>query len=119
MRISAAFSAIADLALARGIRNIKDTTEAVKIAVDERWSVWLSGAKPLPETKQHPAIPSFHAYVEFNGFPAGLLNPAEGAFAAGRLANEDAFIVALRQAQQRANPSTAHLPGAEGGDAAT
>ena len=40
-------------------------------------------------------------YVEYNGFPAGLLTPmGDGCIAAGEAANEDTFIAALRRAAQ-------------------
>lgn len=47
-------------------------------------------------------VPAFHCYVEFNGWPAGLLSPYDGTFAAGEAANEETFIAALEQATERA-----------------
>jgi len=40
-------------------------------------------------------VQPYHCYVEYNGFPAGLMTPFGGVIAAGRIANEDAFAEAL------------------------
>lgn len=40
-------------------------------------------------------VEPFHAYVEFNGWPAGVFTPYGGAFAAGDAANEEAFVAAI------------------------
>src|SRR5262245_46723537 len=38
-----------------------------------------------------------HAYVMYNGWPAGILNPFGGVIAAGSVANEETFIAALEK----------------------
>lgn len=46
---------------------------------DPRWRVCLNGGAQATWTPpEAPAIPRFHAYLEFNGWPAALVNPAEG-----------------------------------------
>ena len=40
----------------------------------------------------------FHTYIEYNGWPAGVLNPlGEGEFAAGTGANVESFVAALAE----------------------
>lgn len=55
------------------------------------WHVRLNGAG-----EEQDGIPPFTASIEFNGWPAGLIDPAGGVIAAGELANEDTFIAAAR-----------------------
>lgn len=43
-------------------------------------------------------IPPFHMYVEYNGLPAGLLDPWDGFIASGKMVNENALIKALKTA---------------------
>lgn len=55
------------------------------------WRVRLNG-----DGEEQDGIPPFTASIEFNGWPAGLVDPAGGVIAAGELANEDTFIEAAR-----------------------
>ena len=90
--VSEAFVLIVDLALKQGRRNIKD--QVVDVAVDDTWKVRVNGCSVEREN-----IPPFHAYVEFNGWPAGFIGTdGGGVIAAGEAANEDALIAALRAA---------------------
>ena len=43
----------------------------------------------------------FTIYVEYNGWPAGVVDAGGGVIAAGAAANEDAFIAACREALRR------------------
>lgn len=58
------------------------------------WEVWVNGGKDerLGGSAGTCRVPSFSALVEFNGWPAGLINPRGGILAAGEAANEDQFI---------------------------
>jgi hypothetical protein len=43
-------------------------------------------------------VQPFHTYIEYNGWPAGVLNPlGEGEFAAGTGANVESFVAALAE----------------------
>lgn len=60
------------------------------------WRVMLNGTgEEKPKTDKHPYIEPFGIYVEFNGWPAGIIGPGGGIIAAGDAANEDAFIAAI------------------------
>jgi len=74
--------------------------------IDERWFMAINGGR---EPRQEPggfAVPPFHCYVKFNGWPAGLFDYQGGQFAAGELANLESFHAALTRAQDApARPS--------------
>ena len=61
------------------------------------WAIWMNAHTDT--RKGGPTgdieVPPFHCYVEFNGWPAGLINPRGGVIAAGAAANEDSFIAAI------------------------
>ncbi|MOA58861.1 hypothetical protein D3C78_1833450 [compost metagenome] len=42
-------------------------------------------------------IPSYHAAVEYNGWPAGIIGYEGGVIAAGEAASEESFIEALKK----------------------
>lgn len=64
--------------------------------VGDLWRIVLNGTnKESPKQDDHPALPPFAAYVEFNGWPAGIIDPSGGILAAGEAANEDTFIAAI------------------------
>lgn len=62
------------------------------------WS-WLVSANPTPITTEGGVtVMPFHAYIEFNGWPAGVLRVmGDGQFAAGSEANPEAFAAALAE----------------------
>ena len=71
--------------------------------VDEHWVIGANGhsipEEASPNDCMAVTVPPFHFAVWFNGFPAGLLDPAMGGvFAAGSAANPDEFEAALRRA---------------------
>lgn len=45
-----------------------------------------------------PKVPAFTFYVEWNGWPAGFIDPADGMFADGAVANEESFLAAIQVA---------------------
>ena len=60
------------------------------------WRIFLNGSPDdKPKTDKHPALPKFAVYVEYNGWPAGIIDPGSGIIAAGEAANEDSFIAAI------------------------
>lgn len=58
---------------------------------------WLVNASVVPiTTEKGVTVAAFHTYVEYNGWPAGVLDAVgEGQFAAGTGANTEAFAAAL------------------------
>ena len=63
------------------------------IEVDENWKFQLNTT-----SKDTAQTPKYSASIYFNEWPAGVVNPAFGAIAAGAVANEETFIAALRKA---------------------
>jgi hypothetical protein len=104
--ISEAFNAVVDLALSLGVRSIKDLPACWEHQVDEYWFIAINGHNAPKFARQTASgeteVPPFHCYIEFNGFPAGLITPYDGIIAAGSVANEDAFIAALKCATDKA-----------------
>lgn len=84
------FELIMNIGEKAGALPVKDRVWTHK--VDEHWTFKVNGH---PETRE--GIPGFHAMIEFNGFPAGLIGLEGGIIAAGAGANEETFIEALKQ----------------------
>ena len=99
-----AFVAVAEMAQALGIKPLNQHDGCWTFQVDDQWWIAVNGHKepkparsPQGASKDEPfMVDPFHAYIEFNGWPAGVINPRGGTIAAGAVANEDAFIAALR-----------------------
>jgi hypothetical protein len=96
--ISEAFMAVVDWSEALGAAPMNRHAGCWEHAVDERWWVAVNAHKEPVACSHGPEVPPFTCYVEFNGFPAGLINAYGGTIAAGSVANEDAFITALKAA---------------------
>lgn len=94
--ISMAFDEIAQYTIAKGQAPIKGKLYHAKL--DDCWEFWVNatGKREIVEGAQ---LNPYECYVKFNGWPAGILNPFGGCFAAGDAANEDTFIAALRAAR--------------------
>lgn len=103
-RICAAFNAVINLAIALGVREICKMPGCWEQKVDEHWTIAVNGHHELKIAEKSLSckteVPPFHCYVEFNGFPAGLISPYNGVICAGSIANEDSFISALEKAEQ-------------------
>jgi hypothetical protein len=95
-RLSHVFLAIADLAIALGEAPINKCDGCWEHAIDENWWVAVNPHLEPRSTSSGEEVPSGHAYVKFNGWPAGLLTPFGGTLAAGAAANEDTLIAALQ-----------------------
>ena len=63
--------------------------------LDEHWTIAINGHGE-PKKYNNCDIPPYTMYVEFNGFPAGIVDPFGGVMATGELANEDALIAILK-----------------------
>ena len=97
-QFSAAFGAIVNYALSHGVRSLADRPGLWEVQIDEHWWIALN---PHDEKLKcsHGADVSFgHCYIEWNGWPAGMITPYDGIIAAGALANEDSFIAAVKAA---------------------
>lgn len=96
--VSVAFSLIADLAIARNLHPLNKHPDCCEIVVDEHWTLAMNGHRE-PRKYKDVTVDPFTAYVEWCGWPAGVLLPTGGGWiAAGSAANEDALIAALKKA---------------------
>ena len=102
--ICEAFAEIALLADALGVRRINELEGCWEYQVDEQWRFALNGHNTPHDTDDGVRVPPFSAFVEFNGWPAGIIDPAGGVLAAGDAANESTFIAALQAARAALSP---------------
>lgn len=102
VRFTEVFGAIVDLAAALRVTRINQLPGCWEHAIDELWWLALNGHRTPVRCSRGVVVEPFHAYVEWNGWPAGVLSPDGGLLAAGALANEDALIEALRKAARQA-----------------
>jgi hypothetical protein len=77
-QVSEAFSIIAELGYELGIRDISKREGCWEHAIDEQWWIALNGHPVDTKCSRGATVPRFTIYVEFNGFPAGIINPAGG-----------------------------------------
>jgi hypothetical protein len=101
-KLSVAFVRIADFAVAVGCPTPLSTQPGCwSRAVDNHWTIHVNGHD---EAVEHggASVPPYSAAVEYNGWPAGMVNASGGVIAAGECANEDAFIGALEAATRAA-----------------
>ncbi len=96
--VSLAFAKLVELGLALGFKSVSQLDGCAEFAIDDQWWCALNGHRERTKCTRGAEVPSFHAYVEFNGWPAGVISPRGGEFVAGAAANEDAFIAALESA---------------------
>ena len=101
--IAQAFVEMGNLCIAAGAAPLSKHEGCWEHQVDERWWIAVNGhAQPEKRlTSKGIEIQPFHCYVEYNGWPAGILSPYGGVIAAGTGANEDTFIEALKLAAKR------------------
>lgn len=71
--------------------------------VDEQWMFAINANRVKVKTTSGVDVDPFHMYVEFNGWPAGVVGPSgEGEFAMGAAANVDTFNAAVIAAAKAA-----------------
>ena len=100
--ISEVFYEIGKLATALGIKDASKLDGCWEYEIDEQWWMAVNSHEEPVKCSKNVTVKPFHAYVTFNGWPAGVLNPYDGVIAAGDAANEGTFIAALRAAQEKA-----------------
>lgn len=92
---------IADLAVADGVAPVRDKVWTRKL--DKHWTIAVNGygSEQSVNLTCPTKIPACSVLIEFNGWPAGMLNLlGEGSIAAGEAANQatlrEAIMSALR-----------------------
>ena len=100
--VTAIWMLIADLAQHDGAAPMNKHEGCWVRRLDAQWVIAVNGHHEPKryETEDGPGgeVPPFTCSVDFNGWPAGLIDPAGGVIAAGSIANLDAFMAALRKA---------------------
>jgi len=102
-KISEAFLKLASLAEHDGSAPLNTLDGCWTRQIGKQWWVAINGhnearpaSSPNGASKELPfQVEPFHCYVEFNGWPAGILTPYGGTLAAGEAANEDTLIAAI------------------------
>ena len=103
------FVLMCDLGLKLGVKRINELPGCWEQRVDDQWWFAMNGHnEPMiarssdgaSSSGEGVSVPPFHAYVEYNGWPAGMLTPYDGILAAGEGANEETFAAALESATQ-------------------
>jgi hypothetical protein len=106
-QICEAFDWIAQVGVAAGAAPLNKHPACWEYRIDDKWWLAVNGHR-APMLCSHSEIPvdPFTAYVEYNGWPAFLVNPRGGHGADGEGANEDTFIAALQRklADLKAHP---------------
>lgn len=91
------------LVLALGAAPLNKHAGCWEHQIDESWRVAINGHREAHDV-EGVSLPPFHIYLEYNGWPAGILHPLTGGLmAAGEAANEGTLIAALVRAIERAN----------------
>lgn len=105
--VTEAFAEIAALAERLGVSNIVAQPGCWEHQIDDRWWMAVNPHKEPTACSKGADVPAMSAVLEFNGWPAGIIDPFGGIIAAGAAANEDTLIAALKAAGRKE----------EGGDA--
>jgi len=88
MRMPQVFKRAVDYAISCGAERICDLHGCWEAQVDEHWHISINGhAEMTPNSKGAP-VPPFSVWVEFNGWPGGIVNAHGGTLCAGAIANE-------------------------------
>ena len=103
--ITEAFALLADLLVKSGATRLDLRPGAYEIVIDERWKAVIN-AHAEPVLWGSASIPPYHAALEYNGWPAGLMAANGGVIAAGECANEDTFIAAVKAAIAKRDASS-------------
>lgn len=90
---------IAEMAARLGVNGINELPGCWEHTFEQggnEWFLALNGHREAVECSQGASVDPFHAYVQCNGWPAGVMNPFDGIMAAGAAVNEDVFVEALQ-----------------------
>ncbi|MCI0366684.1 MAG: hypothetical protein L0219_22705 [Phycisphaerales bacterium] len=96
--INEAMSEVAKLAARAGVGDGTGLPGCWEYQIDDQWWIAVNCHSEQKTTSHGQTVPPIHCVIEYNGWPAGLINPYEGIIAAGSGANEDSFIAALKAA---------------------
>lgn len=96
-RYSEVFVALVSWSQSLGAKSIKDLPGCWESHVGgSGWWVAINGHDVPTKNTHGGVVPPFSAWIEWNGWPAGLVGPRGGTLVVGEAANEDSLIAALR-----------------------
>lgn len=95
------FDLLAQLAIARDAVPLSKHAGCWECQIGKQWWAAINGQKAAVKCSRGPEVEPYHAYIEFNGWPAGILSPFEGTMAAGAVANEATLCQAIREELER------------------
>jgi hypothetical protein len=96
MQPALAWAGVGALAVKDKIGLIREMPGGVwRRTIGESWRIVFNGTPEAKKPEDAPELPPFGIYVEYNGWPAGILHPSGGIIAAGEGANENTFIAAI------------------------
>jgi hypothetical protein len=96
--VTLAFALLADYSNKQGAAPLSKFENCWEKQIDEQWWIAMNGHDEPRKCSKGAEVEPCNCYVEFNGWPAGILDPFGGILAAGAVANEDSFIEALKAA---------------------
>jgi len=76
--LSEAFLEIANLAERLGVSEINKLPGCWEHQIDQRWWIAVNSHGFESECSMGTKVPPLSAYVQFNGWPAGIINPYGG-----------------------------------------
>lgn len=116
--LSLAMVRVCDLAFALGVRDLNKRPDCWEHQIDSRWWIAVNGRSEPTKCTHGPMVQPYQCYIEFNGFPAGIIDPYGGCIAAGEVANEDSFVEAVEAATKLAGGELTQVEIATGGSGA-
>ena len=105
MKIAAAFDAfdaIVSMCERLGVARLNKFPACWEYQIDDHWWLAVNGHSIEMACSHGPKVPPYAAYLEFNGWTAGLIDQGGGIIVASDIANEDAFIAACDAVREKA-----------------
>jgi hypothetical protein len=99
--LCAAYCAVVDYALAKRVTNLIMRPGVWEDKIDAHWWIAVNPHHETLKTSTGASVQFGELYIEFNGWPAGIITPHGGPMCAGQIANEDAFIAAVQAATRK------------------
>lgn len=101
-QVPLAICKLAQLGGVVGIGKICDLPGCWEHKLDERWEFAFNGHQQATVSSFSTVpVPPFSVYIQYNGWPAGVLGFCGGVIAAGEGANEETFLAAIDAAIKR------------------
>lgn len=96
VKISEVYWEVMQVAERLGVKDINQLEKCWELQVNEHWWFAVNGHRATVECSKGINVDPFRLYVEFNGWPAGILTVHGGEFVEGSMGNPEAFMEALR-----------------------